>query len=99
MRSADSLLTRLSTSSWTTSASPKPAADAESAPLGGVGNHFGRVGGDPIQVGEHPPGRAGNAGSSRGAASQITEAITTARSCGATGEIVVRADSAFYTKR
>ena len=42
--------------------------------------------------------RAGNAGSARGAASQITEAITTARSCGATGEIVVRADSAFYTK-
>jgi hypothetical protein len=42
--------------------------------------------------------RAGNAGSARGAASQITEAITTARSCGATGEIVLRADSAFYTK-
>lgn len=42
--------------------------------------------------------RAGNAGSARGAASQITEAITTARSCGASGEIVVRADSAFYTK-
>jgi hypothetical protein len=42
--------------------------------------------------------RAGNAGSARGAASQITEAITTARSCGATGEIVVRADSAFYAK-
>src|SRR3954449_1548780 len=42
--------------------------------------------------------RAGNAGSARGAASQIAEAITTARSCGATGQIVVRADSAFYTK-
>jgi len=42
--------------------------------------------------------RSGNAGSARGAASQITEAITTARACGATGEIVVRADSAFYTK-
>ena len=42
--------------------------------------------------------RAGNAGSARGAASQITEAITTARACGATGEIVVRADSAFYAK-
>ncbi|MFI7548074.1 IS1380 family transposase [Actinoplanes sp. NPDC049599] len=42
--------------------------------------------------------RAGNAGSARGAASQIAEAITTARACGATGEIVVRADSAFYTK-
>ncbi|MBQ0906737.1 IS1380 family transposase [Micromonospora sp. U21] len=42
--------------------------------------------------------RAGNAGSARGAASMITEAITTARACGATGEIVVRADSAFYAK-
>ena len=42
--------------------------------------------------------RAGNAGSARGATSQISEAITTARSCGATGQIVVRADSAFYTK-
>jgi Transposase DDE domain group 1 len=42
--------------------------------------------------------RAGNAGSARGAASQIAEAIGTARACGATGEIVVRADSAFYAK-
>ena len=42
--------------------------------------------------------RAGNAGSARGAASQIAEAITTARACGATGDIVVRADSAFYAK-
>ena len=42
--------------------------------------------------------RSGNAGSARGAASMIAEAITTARSCGATGEIVVRADSAFYAK-
>lgn len=42
--------------------------------------------------------RSGNAGSARGAASQIAEAITTARSCGASGQIVVRADSAFYTK-
>src|SRR4051812_28388907 len=42
--------------------------------------------------------RAGNAGSARGAASMIAEAITTARACGATGQIVVRADSAFYTK-
>jgi hypothetical protein len=42
--------------------------------------------------------RAGNAGSARGAASMIAEAITTARSCGASGQIVVRADSAFYTK-
>lgn len=42
--------------------------------------------------------RAGNAGSARGAASMIAEAVTTARSCGASGEIVVRADSAFYAK-
>ncbi|MBF9130114.1 IS1380 family transposase [Plantactinospora sp. S1510] len=42
--------------------------------------------------------RAGNAGSARGAARMIAETITTARSCGATGEIVVRADSAFYAK-
>ena len=42
--------------------------------------------------------RAGNAGSARGAASMIAEAIRTARGCGATGEVVVRADSAFYGK-
>jgi hypothetical protein len=42
--------------------------------------------------------RSGNAGSARGAATMLCEAITTARSCGATGEIVVRADSAFYAK-
>src|SRR5206468_2255003 len=42
--------------------------------------------------------RSGNAGSARGAASMIAEVITTARSCGATGEVVLRADSAFYTK-
>jgi hypothetical protein len=42
--------------------------------------------------------RSGNAGSARGAASMIAEAITTARACGASGEIVVRADSAFYAK-
>lgn len=42
--------------------------------------------------------RSGNAGSSRGAATMIAETITTARACGATGEIVVRADSAFYAK-
>lgn len=42
--------------------------------------------------------RSGNTGSSRGAASMIAETVTTARACGATGEIVVRADSAFYAK-
>lgn len=40
--------------------------------------------------------RAGNSGSARGAATMIAETITTA--CGAGGEIVVRADSAFYAK-
>jgi hypothetical protein len=42
--------------------------------------------------------RAGNAGSARGAAWQVAEAIGTARACGASGLIVVRADSAFYAK-
>lgn len=42
--------------------------------------------------------RSGNTGSARGAASMIAETVTTARACGATGEIVVRADSAFYAK-
>ncbi|WP_199757597.1 IS1380 family transposase [Micromonospora sp. Llam0] len=42
--------------------------------------------------------RSGNAGSARGAATMIAEAITTARACGASGEIMVRADSAFYAK-
>src|SRR5439155_23050333 len=43
--------------------------------------------------------RAGNAGSARGAASMVAEAIGTAKACGATGLIVVRADSAFYAKK
>ncbi|MFV2099415.1 transposase, partial [Micromonospora sp. LOL_014] len=42
--------------------------------------------------------RSGNAGSARGAATMIAEAVTTARACGASGEIMVRADSAFYAK-
>jgi hypothetical protein len=40
--------------------------------------------------------RGGNAGSARGAATLVAEAITTARQAGATGLIVVRADSAYY---
>jgi len=40
--------------------------------------------------------RGGNAASARGAASMITEAVTTARSAGCTGTLVVRMDSAFY---
>jgi hypothetical protein len=41
--------------------------------------------------------RGGNAGSARGAATLVVEAITTARQAGATGLIVVRADSAYYS--
>jgi hypothetical protein len=40
--------------------------------------------------------RKGSAGSSRGAASLLTEALSVARATGATGPILVRADSAFY---
>jgi hypothetical protein len=39
--------------------------------------------------------RAGKAGSGKGAASMIAEAIRTARAVGATGEILVRGDSAY----
>ena len=41
--------------------------------------------------------RGGNAGSARGAATLVVEAINTARQAGATGLIVVRADSAYYS--
>ncbi len=40
--------------------------------------------------------RAGNAGSARGAASLLAQAITTAKAAGAAGMILVRADSAYY---
>jgi hypothetical protein len=40
--------------------------------------------------------RGGNAGSARGAATLVAEAINTARRAGATGLLVVRADSAYY---
>ena len=49
--------------------------------------------------------RAGNAGSARGAAALLAEAIATTRAVlamdprAATGEIVVRADSAFYSRK
>lgn len=39
--------------------------------------------------------RAGRAGSGKGAASMVREAITTARAAGAAGEILVRGDSAY----
>jgi len=41
--------------------------------------------------------RGGNAPSSRGAASLAAEAVGTARACGATGTILVRLDSGFYS--
>jgi hypothetical protein len=41
--------------------------------------------------------RAGKAGSGKGAASMVTEAIGTARAAGASGEILVRGDSAYGT--
>jgi hypothetical protein len=40
--------------------------------------------------------RGGNAASARGAASMITEGVTTARTAGCTGTLIVRMDSAFY---
>ena len=40
--------------------------------------------------------RGGNAASARGAASLVTQVTSTARACGCTGTIIVRADSAFY---
>jgi Transposase DDE domain group 1 len=40
--------------------------------------------------------RGGNAGSARGAAGLVAEAITTARQAAMTGTLVVRADSAYY---
>jgi hypothetical protein len=40
--------------------------------------------------------RGGNASSARGAASMITEAVSTSRAAGCTGTLVARMDSAFY---
>jgi hypothetical protein len=42
--------------------------------------------------------RGGSAGAARGAASFLTETISRVRGAGATGELTVRADSAFYSK-
>ncbi len=41
--------------------------------------------------------RAGRAGSGKGGASMVREAILTARAAGASGEILVRGDSAMAT--
>src|SRR6266496_1400241 len=40
--------------------------------------------------------RKGSANSARGAARLVADAITTARSCGVNGQLVLRADSAYY---
>ncbi len=42
--------------------------------------------------------RGGSAGAARGAASFLTETVSRVRNAGATGELTVRADSAFYSK-
>ena len=42
--------------------------------------------------------RRGNARSSRGAATVVTEALRVARRCGASGLVILRADAAFYTR-
>ena len=42
--------------------------------------------------------RGGNAGAARGAASLLTETVSRTRNAGATGQLTVRADSAFYSK-
>jgi hypothetical protein len=43
--------------------------------------------------------RGGSAGAARGAASFLTETISRVRNAGATGQLTVRADSAFYSKK
>ena len=46
----------------------------------------------------HSRMRGGNAGSGRGAASFLAETVSRMRDAGATGQLTVRADSAFYSK-
>ena len=43
--------------------------------------------------------RGGSAGAARGASSFLTETISRVRNAGATGQLTVRADSAFYSKK
>jgi hypothetical protein len=43
--------------------------------------------------------RGGSAGAARGASSFLTETISRVRDAGATGQLTVRADSAFYSKK
>lgn len=43
--------------------------------------------------------RAGKTGSGKGAASMVTAAISTARAAGATGQVLVRGDSAYGTRK
>ncbi len=63
---------------------PLPAARAGGAPLAAPVIAATRL-------------RGGNAGSSRGAASFATEAVSTARGAGCSGTLVARTDSAFYS--
>ena len=58
-----------------------------------AGDHDQHRAGAPVVAGIRL--RAGKAGSGKGAASMVTEAIRTARAAGATGEILVRGDSAY----
>ena len=43
--------------------------------------------------------RGGSAGAARGASSFLTETVSRVRNAGATGQLTVRADSAFYSKK
>jgi hypothetical protein len=52
------------------------------------------TGGTPVLVAARL--RKGSTNSARGAARLVADALTTSRACGATGLLVVRADSAFY---
>jgi hypothetical protein len=47
----------------------------------------------------HSRMRGGNAGSARGAASFVTETVSRVRTAGAAGELTVRMDSAFYSRK
>jgi hypothetical protein len=60
-----------------------------------ISTRHGDGGGAPVVSGIRL--RAGKAGSGKGAASMLTEAVKTARAAGATGRILVRGDSAYGT--
>jgi hypothetical protein len=76
----------------------RPYQDPGQEPAGARSERAGRHGmhaaGRPVIAATRL--RGGNAASACGAASMITEGVTTARTAGCTGTIVVRIDSAFY---